>query len=205
MRSDGLSAADWQVVTEYMDVLGPLKESTKRLKGRSGQGKYGSIAEIILVFEYLLSVLESRLQSYEDVIHNAHEEAPENHLAINLRAAIVKAREYYNKFNLSPAYYAATILYPRYKYYCDVAREPQWLELNNRNFQALWEQYKGLRLSRPSLHAQIIANNIDDTIDCIVNLGAASSSNKEDEFEQWKRCELCAAKGSTHAIDSIRY
>jgi hypothetical protein len=61
MRSDGLSAADWQVVTEYMDVLGPLKECTKRLKGRSGQGKYGSIAEIILVFEYLLSVLESRL------------------------------------------------------------------------------------------------------------------------------------------------
>jgi hypothetical protein len=31
------------------------------------------------------------------------------------------AREYYNKFNLSLAYYAATILYPCYKYYCDVA------------------------------------------------------------------------------------
>jgi hypothetical protein len=61
MRSDGLSAADWQVVTEYMDVLGPLKECTKRLEGRSGQGKYGSIAEIIPVFKYLLSVLESRL------------------------------------------------------------------------------------------------------------------------------------------------
>jgi hypothetical protein len=55
------------------------------------------------------------------VIHDAHEEAPKDHLAINLRAAIVKAREYYNKFDLSPAYYAATILHPRYKYYCDVA------------------------------------------------------------------------------------
>jgi hypothetical protein len=134
MRSDGLSAANWQVVTEYMDVLGPLKECTKRLEGRSRQGKYGSIAEIIPVFEYLLSVLESRLQSYKDVIHDAHEEAPEDHLAINLRAAIVKTREYYNKFDLSPAYYAAIILYPRYKYYCDVAWEPYWLELNNRNF-----------------------------------------------------------------------
>jgi hypothetical protein len=61
MRLDGLSAADWQVVTEYIDVLGPLKECTKRLKGRSRQGKYGLIAEIILVFKYLLSVLESRL------------------------------------------------------------------------------------------------------------------------------------------------
>jgi hypothetical protein len=61
MRLDGLSAANWQVVTEYIDVLGPLKECTKRLEGRSGQGKYGSFAEIILVFEYLLSVLESQL------------------------------------------------------------------------------------------------------------------------------------------------
>jgi hypothetical protein len=34
MRSDGLRAADWQVVTEYIDVLKPLKECTKRLKGR---------------------------------------------------------------------------------------------------------------------------------------------------------------------------
>jgi hypothetical protein len=97
---------------------------------------------------------------------------------------LLRLQEYYNKFDLSPAYYAATILHPRYKYYCDVAWEPQWLELNNRNFQALWEQYKGLRLPRPSPHARIIANNIDDAIDCIVNLGAASSSNKEDEFEQ---------------------
>jgi hypothetical protein len=31
MRSNGLTADDWQVVTEYIDVLGPLKECTKRL------------------------------------------------------------------------------------------------------------------------------------------------------------------------------
>ena len=82
MRSDGLGAADWQVVAEYIDVLGPLKECTKRLEGRShgqaateklaglshGQsateklpGRFGSIAEVIPVFEHLLSVLESRL------------------------------------------------------------------------------------------------------------------------------------------------
>ncbi|KAG9388181.1 Dimer-Tnp-hAT domain containing protein [Pyrenophora tritici-repentis] len=53
--------------------------------------------------------------AYEDVIHDEHTESPEDHLAINLRAALVKAREYYNKLDLSPAYYAATILHPRYK------------------------------------------------------------------------------------------
>jgi hypothetical protein len=61
IRLDSLSATNWQVITEYKDVLGPLKECTKRLKGRSGQGEYGSIAEIILVFKYLLSVLELQL------------------------------------------------------------------------------------------------------------------------------------------------
>jgi hypothetical protein len=30
-------------------------------------------------------------------------------------------------------------------------------------------------------------------------------SNEEDEFERWKRCEPCAAKGSEHAINPIKY
>jgi hypothetical protein len=73
MRSNGLTADNRQVVTEYMDVLGPLKECTKRLKGRgkakdkdkaindSKPSSFRAIAEIIPVFEYLLTTLESRL------------------------------------------------------------------------------------------------------------------------------------------------
>jgi hypothetical protein len=192
MRSDGLGAADWAVVTEYMDVLRPLKECTKRLEGRGGRlkpgekepksiGRFGSIAEIILVFEHLLTVLESRLQGYENVAHDVHPEAPEDHLLINLRAAIVKARDYYNKFDLSLAYYAATILHPRYKTYCDIQWEPAWLVLNNCNFQALWATYKGLL--RPRTKPRAIVNNIDDAIDAIIDLGIANSHDN-DEFEQ---------------------
>ncbi|KAG9380607.1 Dimer-Tnp-hAT domain containing protein [Pyrenophora tritici-repentis] len=92
----------------------PLKQATKRRRPRQKRC-FGAIAEVIPVFEYLLGVYEDRLQSYEDVIHDEHTESPEDHLAINLRAALVKAREYYNKLDLSPAYYAATILHPRYK------------------------------------------------------------------------------------------
>jgi hypothetical protein len=214
MRSDGLSAANWQVVIEYIDVLRPLKECTKRLEGRGqgsdkddkmpskAPGRFGSIAEIIPVFDYLLGVLESRLQSYEDVEHHCHDEAPEDHLPINLRAAIVKARDYYNRLDLSPAYYAATILHPRLKNYCDTVWEPTWLESNNRNFQALWAEYKGL--ARPRTRTRIFANNIDDTIDSIID-PAGVGSNEEDEFEPWKRCEPCAAKGSEHAINPIKY
>ena len=43
-----------------MDVLGPRRDCTKRLEGKGGQGSFGAIAEIILVFEYLLGVLETR-------------------------------------------------------------------------------------------------------------------------------------------------
>lgn len=86
--------------------------------------KFGSIAEIIPIFEYLLRVLESRLQNYEDVEHYRHDEAPEDYLPINLWAAIFKARDYYNRLDLSLAYYTTTILYLRLKNYCDTIWEP---------------------------------------------------------------------------------
>jgi hypothetical protein len=119
MRSDGLTAADWAVVTEYLDVLKPLKSARKRLEGRGKSGRFGAIAEIIPVFEYILSYYEQRVKAYEAVDYNAHDEAPKEHLAINLRAAWAKISEYYAKLDDSPAYYAATILHPYYKTYCD--------------------------------------------------------------------------------------
>jgi hypothetical protein len=70
MRSDGLVAADWAVITEYINVLGPLKTATKRLEGHSKSGSFGCIAEIIPVFEVLLSKFEEQLQNYDAVDHN---------------------------------------------------------------------------------------------------------------------------------------
>jgi hypothetical protein len=136
MRSNGLTAADWGVVTEYLAVLKPLKAATKRLEGRSASGAYGAIAEVIPVFEYLLKEYEDRVATYEAVDYNAHNEALEDHLEINLRAARTKLCEYYSKLDDSLAYYAATILYPRYKKLCDVlwADKPAWLYSNNQAF-----------------------------------------------------------------------
>ncbi|PZD22888.1 Dimer-Tnp-hAT domain containing protein, partial [Pyrenophora tritici-repentis] len=112
MRSDGLTGADWAVITEYMDILKPLKTSTKRLEGRGKSGSFGAIAEIIPIFEYLLTYYEQRVNAYEAVNYNEHDESPEDHIAINLRAAWQKADDYYSKLDDSPAYYAATILHP---------------------------------------------------------------------------------------------
>jgi hypothetical protein len=87
MRSSGLSAADWGVITEYIEALQPLKHATARLEGRGKAGKFGAIYEIIPVFEYLLNELETLLLPYSNVDFNAHADAPEDHLTINLKAA----------------------------------------------------------------------------------------------------------------------
>ncbi|KAI1685775.1 Dimer-Tnp-hAT dimerization containing protein [Pyrenophora tritici-repentis] len=144
---------------------------------------------------------QARLLYYDCVVHNAHDKAPEDHLPINLRAALLKANEYYAKLNDSPAYYAATILYPRYKHYCDQAwaEKPNWLALNNLNFQALWADYKSLPLPRPCYtRAPKKPGNIDDAIDGIID--PTRGNTEEDEYEQWKR-EPIVGKGT----DPIQY
>ena len=207
MRSGGLTAHDWGVVTDYMEVLKPLKEATKRLEGRGGEFNFGSIAEVIPVFEYLLLVLEARLQQFERVPFDAHAEAPEDHLPTNLSNALIKAREYYTKLDSSPAYYAATILHPRLKHYCDTAwaEKPDWLELNNSNFRTLWAAYKSLLRPRHTRAPPIQPNNIDDAIDGLIDPQQGNTCGEEDEYERWKRYEPMAAKGSDAALNPVKY
>ena len=58
------------------------------------------------------------VRSFNDVNFNKLN-APEDHLAINVRAALKKAKKYWLKLITdSPAYYAATCLHPYYKHYC---------------------------------------------------------------------------------------
>jgi hypothetical protein len=78
MRSGGLQAADWAVITEYQRCLEPLKITTKRLEGRGKHhgSNFGAIHEVIPVFEYLLDQLEKLAKPFVDVVFDAHEEAP---------------------------------------------------------------------------------------------------------------------------------
>jgi hypothetical protein len=189
MRSTGLSAADWAVVTKYIDLLKPLKVSTERLEGRGKSGKYGAIYEIIPVFEYLLGALESRYRQYKHVNFDAHYEAPEDHLAINLKAAWVKANSYYLKLDDSPVYYAACCLHPQYKYYCknSWADQEGWIETNEAALKQLWSKFKPPRAStaRARPHKQ---DDINDTINAIAD-HHANKDDELDELEQWRKCE----------------
>jgi hypothetical protein len=61
---------------------------------------------------------EVQVKHYSHVDYNQLG-APEDHLAINLRAAWAKLNEYYTKLDSSVAYYAAVALHPYYKRYCE--------------------------------------------------------------------------------------
>jgi hypothetical protein len=87
MRSTGLSAADWGVITEYMECLKPLKNATERLEGRGKSGRFGAIYEIIPVFKYLLTSLESLSLLYNHVDYSSKPDAPKDHIVINLKVA----------------------------------------------------------------------------------------------------------------------
>jgi hypothetical protein len=73
-------------VKDYIKILQPLKLATKRLKGRGKSGCFRAIYEVILVFEYLLYKFEQRYKPYKLVDYEATS-TPEDHFAINLRAA----------------------------------------------------------------------------------------------------------------------
>lgn len=192
MRSTGLTAADWAVITEYQDCLEPLKLATERLEGRGKAGRFGAIYEVIPVFEYILNALEQRVRPYEHVNFN-HADAPEDHLTINLRAAWSKANKYYGKLDDSPVYYAAVCLHPYYKFYCDNSwvEKPDWLSSANARFQRLWKTYKPHRQPlNPRTTIPATTSGIDDAI------GAFTSrpDNREevahqDEYYRWKTLE----------------
>jgi hypothetical protein len=158
-----------------------------------------------------LAYYEQRVTAYSNVDYNAHPKAPEDHVSINLRAAWLKASDYYSKLDDSLAYYAATILHPYYKLYCEAAwaDKPEWIEANNNAFQALWAQYK--IVTRVVRLPRVVSNDIDDAIESCIdplephypNVRAALSDL--DEYERWKRCELRAEKGSDAANNPIKY
>jgi hypothetical protein len=195
------------VITGYIEVLKPLKLATKRLEGRGKGGQYSAIYKVIPIFEYILTYYEQRVTLYEAVNYNAHNKAPKDHLAINLCAALAKASDYYTKLDDSLAYYAATILYPYYKTYCEIAwvDKPEWLEANNSAFQTLWEQYRVA--PRVVQLPRIVSNDIDDAIDSLMDpeTSAAAVPAELDEYERWKRCEPRAEKSTEAANNPIKY
>ncbi|RYO04899.1 hypothetical protein AA0121_g12589 [Alternaria tenuissima] len=180
--------ADDQIPLLTPNCLKPLQIATKRLEDRGKASSFGAIYEVLPVFEYLLRNLEELAQPWIDVDFNAHNEAPEDHLHINLRAAWKKADAYYNKLDDSPIYYAATCLHPLYKYYCENSwsEKPEWIEAANKGFQRLWKSYKKLPKPVPILAARSTrTSDIDDVIEAYTQRNHTAAAPQGDEYDRW--------------------
>jgi hypothetical protein len=108
MRSGGHTAADWQVGNEYIPVLQPLEEATKRPLRRNIRSYPG-----FRVPRYLLDAFEEHVRPFEDVEHEQYD-APKDHLVINSRGAWANVSEYFSELDDSPVYYADCCLHPYY-------------------------------------------------------------------------------------------
>jgi hypothetical protein len=141
------------------------------------------------VFEYLLDQLEKLAEPYANVVFDAHDEAPEDHLHINLRNAWLKADEYYSKLDDSPVYYVATCLHPYYKYYCENSWEHKdgWLPAANVRFQELWRSYKKAQPSPPPKSARTGA--IDEVIEALTARRNCVRGDGGNEYDRWRENE----------------
>src|SRR5262249_40175060 len=96
----------------------------------------------------------------------------------------------------SPVYYAAIVLHPGLKRYCNNAwrDRPEWLISNERAFQRLWSIYKSQlpQRSSPQCMQQPVSTSTSNFTDYLRSLTSAEDDNDEvqqeevDEYGRWK-------------------
>ncbi|KAK2923067.1 HAT, C-terminal dimerization domain [Fusarium oxysporum f. sp. vasinfectum] len=168
---DKMSSEDWAVIAEYLAILKPLKIATKRLEGRPEEGKYGAIWEVLLTMEWLLQHLEdSKLQ---------HEHDEEPYLRIGCNLGWMKLDKYYTLTEDSPAYLAALVLHPAFRWPSIAVRE-------------LWEEYRKLPVEQDTIPEQPTAarkaTDLDDFMASVRKLStqrAPSAPPTRDEYAEW--------------------
>ncbi|KPA35365.1 transposase [Fusarium langsethiae] len=184
---DKMAAEDWSIIAEYLAILKPLKIATKRLEGRPQEGKFGAIWEVLLTMEWLLKHLEeAKLQ---------HERDEEPYLRIGCNLGWMKLDQYYTLTEDSPAYLAALVLHPAFRWSTvesQWADHPGWLIRGKTAVQELWEEYRNLSVEQDALPEQpTIARKTTDLDDFMASIRklstqpAPSTSAMRDEYAEW--------------------
>ncbi|TKA67676.1 hypothetical protein B0A49_10531 [Cryomyces minteri] len=118
ITEDKLTPDDWRELTDFRDLLLPMKEMTKRLEGNAITGSYGALWESLGAMDYLLSTLERRkdeLFIQEDT-----------HFRAAIKLSWKKLDDYYTLSDQTAAY--------------------QWITTAKSAIRDLWNQYKSRHL-----------------------------------------------------------
>lgn len=196
IRTGGMTSYDWDVIRNYVQMLRPFKEATKRLEGRGVSGRHGAIWEVIPVMDVLLKTLEDIKERFVDATTTQYpdQEPMEDHYAININRGWAKLSEYFSKLDESPAYYAAVVLHPHLKRYCANSwkDQPDWLCSCDTSFQKLWLTYKTRPINHSPQPPPVQRRRLDsDIFDAILSLTGTADfvgdgNDGKDEYERWK-------------------
>ncbi|KAM3505831.1 hypothetical protein MY10362_002714 [Beauveria mimosiformis] len=184
---DKMSADDWSVIAEYLAILRLLKIATKRLEGRPKEGKFGATWEVLLTMEWLLKHLEeSKLR---------HERDEEPYLRIGCNLGWMKLDQYYTLTEDSPAYLAALVLHPAFRWSTvesQWAEHPDWLSRGKAAVEELWDEYRNLSVEQDTIPEQPTvarrSTELDDFMSSVRKLStqpAPSTSARRDEYAEW--------------------
>jgi hypothetical protein len=218
---DKMSAEDWSVISEYPALLKPLKTATKRLERRPKEGeqnpascrltlclyfsgKFGAVWEVLLTMKWFLKHLEeSKIQ---------HERDEEPHLRICWNLGWMKLDQYYTLTEDSPAYFAALVLHPAFRWSTvesQWADHPDWLVRGKAAVQQLWEEYRILPVERDTIPEQpTVTRKTTDLDDFMASIRKPTTqpaplpSTTHDEYTAWI---ATADPGDCSVDDPIQY
>lgn len=140
---DYLTTEDWATLSEYHSILQPFKDVTMRLQGNPTDGEFSALWEVLPAIEFLLNHLEE-VKDRDDVYS-------EEHFKVNVSLGWAKLNEYYTLLNETPAYTAAIVLHPGFRWAwieSTWAERQDWISDARARVRNLWDsEYKTQPLS----------------------------------------------------------
>ena len=112
---DSLTAEDWDILVQYEKLLKPCSVATMDLQGQPGDGKSCGLANVQQDIECITEELTAAYERYKHAPATSIE--GQWHFSAQIKLALNKAQEYYNKIDESPAYLAAIVLHPKYNWH----------------------------------------------------------------------------------------
>jgi len=144
-RQDILTADDWEILKTYRIMLEPIWDSTMKLEGDAVEGRNGAIWEVLPVFEYILDHFWNLSERFD------LSDETEERLKTSLELGIQKLDIYYKFLDDSPAYIAAVVLHPSFKWewiesiWSEKPNGKTWIRKAKAAVQRLWrDEYKTL-------------------------------------------------------------
>jgi hypothetical protein len=131
---DCLSADDWQELTELLQLLKPLKETSLKVQATARDGNNGALWQSLSVLDWLLSTLEDLKKTL-----------PKSHFKACVNLGWKKLDKYYKLSDMTAAYRLAIFLHPCFKrrwFERHWTSKKAWLQGVDRVVSKAWQDAK---------------------------------------------------------------